>query len=526
MMRTGSSYWSKVKNYGAFIGLVGLIVAFSGHAQDTLSDIRFTVKQYEVIGDNPIGADAYKALEPYLGEQYGLEGLSAAADELERAVIKAGYSFHRVSLPPQELLSGTVKLKLSKFTMGKVVIEGNKHFDDENIRNSVPELKPGETPNTLKLSQAIKLANQHASKKVSLKFTQGEESDTIDAILTVRDQKSHVFFVTLDNTGTEQTEELRTTLGYQHGNLFNRDHALTATLTTAPQDPASTTQIGLNYQIPLYDKGTSLSILFSDSEINSGTVGEGISVSGKGSVLGFIYNNPIPTTGSFTHQWTAGVQYKLFENTISFGASDEQTDVLSLPVEVGYGFQNQNRGRSFSGGVRYAINIPGSGDGADDNYETSRPGAKNDWSVLRFNLGYDQLISEDWLFHLGLSGQNSSDLLISGEQFGVGGVSSLRGFEERSVTGDSGNQLNFELRFPPVTQYNLRFAALYDLASVEFNDGDSTDISSFGVGFRWSWKQNLNVSLDYGHILDGGGPDSSINQDGDDKLHMNLVYRF
>ncbi|MFT5503074.1 MAG: hemolysin activation/secretion protein [Gammaproteobacteria bacterium] len=118
-----------------------------------------------MIGNNPIGDDAYKALEPFLGEQYGLEGLSAAADELERAVIKAGYSFHRVSLPPQELLSGTVKLKLSKFSMGKVVIEGDKHFDDENIRNSIPELKAGETPNTLKLSQAIKLANQYASKK-------------------------------------------------------------------------------------------------------------------------------------------------------------------------------------------------------------------------------------------------------------------------------------------------------------------------------------------------------------------------
>ncbi|MFT5503075.1 MAG: hemolysin activation/secretion protein [Gammaproteobacteria bacterium] len=302
---------------------------------------------------------------------------------------------------------------------------------------------------------------------MSLKFTEGEESDTIDAVLTVRDQKPHVFFATLDNTGTEQTEELRTSLGYQHGNLFNRDHALTATLTTAPQDPSSTTQIGLNYLIPMYDKGTSLSILFSDSEINSGTVGEGISVSGKGSALGFVYNNPIPTTGGFTHQWSAGVQYKLFENTISIGAADDQADVLSLPVEVGYGFQKQKQGHSFSGGIRFAINIPGGCDGADDNYAASRAGAKNDGSVIRFNLGYDQLISNEWLFHLGFAGQSSSDFLISGEQFGVGGVSSLRGFEERSVTGDSGHQINFELWLPPVTQYNFRFAALYDLASVE-----------------------------------------------------------
>ena len=101
------------------------------------------------------------------------------------------------------------------------------------------------------------------------------------------------------------------------------------------------------------------------------------------------------------------------------------------------------------------------------------------------------------------------------------------------MTGDSGYLLNFEVWFPPVTDYDLRFSAFIDIAHTEFNDGDQPgndgvdfDLSSAGVGMFWSWKDNLSVSLNYGVIGEGGGLDETINDDGDDKLHVSAVYRF
>ena len=58
------------------------------------------------------------------------------------------------------------------------------------------------------------------------------------------------------------------------------------------------------------------------------------------------------------------------------------------------------------------------------------------------------------------------------------------------------------------------------------NEGEEYDLSSYGLGLRWSWKQQLSTSLDYAIINEGGGPDATINQDDDDKLHFNLIYRF
>jgi len=514
-------------------------------AQDTLQDIRFSVERYEVIGDNPIGERADSILAPFIGDQYGLEGLSAARDALEQAIIDAGFNFHRVSLPPQDLFEGTVLLKVSRFAIGRVIVEGNEFFSDENIRRSVPGLQEGETPNTRLLSRSLKIANNHASKKTLLRFREGTASDTIDAVLAVEDRDPRVYFISLDNTGPKDAEEWRTTLGYQNGNLFNRDHAVTATLTTAPEDTSATTQIGVNYHIPMYRHGANLDILFSDSDSAGQTGGEdsaaqsiapgtgggqALEITGEGTVLGFIYSRPLLTDGSFNHDWSVGLQHKNFDNKSEFGGAQlSGADVLSVPLELGYSFTRQAPGSSFFGSVTLVQEV---GDDSAE-YDQDRPEAESGWSAIRYRLSYDRLFAEDYLFHAGFSGQQTSALLISGEQFGVGGVGTLRGFEERSVTGDSGYQMSLEVWFPPVTSYNLRFLVFTDFAHTEFNDGAlpgnegvEFDLSSAGAGMFWAWKESLSVSLNYGHILEGGGLDDTINQDGDSKLHVSAVYRF
>ncbi len=527
------------------LALVAGMIPLGVGAQDTLQEVRFSVERFEIIGDNPIGELANSILASYTGEQYGLEGLSAARDALEQAIINAGFNFHRVSLPPQDLFEGTVTLKVSRFAIGRIIVEGNEFFDDENIKATVPGLRQGETPNTKLLSRSLRIANKHASKNTLLRFREGQAADSIDAVLAVKDRDPQVYFVSLDNTGPEDGELWRSTFGYQNGNLFNRDHSVTATFTTAPEDTSATQQFGINYHIPMYTHGASVNLLFSDSDSAGETGGEdaagqsiapgtgggqALEITGEGTVYGFIYSRPLLTDGNFSHEWSVGLQHKNFDNKSEFGSVQlSGAEVLSVPLELGYSFSRQAPGSSFFGSVTLVQEI---GDD-DDEYSDDRLEAESGWSALRFNLAYDRLIGEDYLFHAGFTGQQTSALLISGEQFGVGGEATLRGFEERSVTGDSGYQLSLELWFPPVSSYNLRFLVFTDFAHTEFNDGDLAandgvdfDLSSFGGGMFWSWKDSLSVSLNYGVIGEGGGLDPTINEDGDSKLHVSAVYRF
>ena len=50
-------------------------------------------------------------------------------------------------------------------------------------------------------------------------------------------------------------------------------------------------------------------------------------------------------------------------------------------------------------------------------------------------------------------GQLSSYLLLPSEQFGAGGASSVRGYPERTISGDEGFYANFELYTPELNKY-------------------------------------------------------------------------
>ena len=85
------------------------IVAFWGGPAlaDEPPPVKFTVQRFQVDGDNPLDSTATAAaLAPFLGEYASIDGLLAAKDALEHAFAAAGFSFHRASLPPQDLTSG------------------------------------------------------------------------------------------------------------------------------------------------------------------------------------------------------------------------------------------------------------------------------------------------------------------------------------------------------------------------------------------------------------------------------------
>ncbi len=502
---------------------------FAVYGQDALDEIQFSVNKYEIIGANPLGQDAYNVLKPFVGDQFGLEGLSAAADALEQLLITSGYSFHRVNLPPQELLSGKVILEVVQFKIGKIVVKGNKFFDEDNIRRSIPGLKVGSAPNTIDVSNSVKAANTHSSKSVVLKFKDGEEPNTIDAVLKVTDQNPSLFFVSLDNSGGQDSEANRLTLGYQNSNIFNKDHTLTLTYATAPEDTESANQLGLSYQIPFYSLSSRLSFLLSDSESNTGKVADNSLVTGKGSVVGVNYSQAIGSSSSIAQNWSVGLTYKLFDNT----QINATSKVLSFPLELGYDFRYRTSNSSLSGGITFVGNTGSGSDNTDTAYDVARTNATKSWSATRYRLAIDYLFAKKWLFHADLSGQSSSDYLISGEQFGVGGSGSLRGFEERSINGDEGQAVRIELWGPAFTSYSIRWLVFADQAHISlketstlFNNGLDEDVASVGMGVRWSWKQQLSVSVDYGKITKEGGLDTTINREDDTKMHVSLLYRF
>ncbi|MSR15160.1 MAG: hypothetical protein EXR86_11475 [Gammaproteobacteria bacterium] len=169
--------------------------------------LKFTVERFQIEGENPLDRAATEAaLAPFLGEYAGLDGLLAATDALEKTLVAAGHTFHRVSLPPQELASGVVILKVVTFGVGEVKVEGNEFFSTDNVRSSLPKVAGAAGLNIHEVSRSLAVANQHPHKKLRVTFKDSDEvPDTLDAVVKVKDQRPWNAFANLNNSMDRST---------------------------------------------------------------------------------------------------------------------------------------------------------------------------------------------------------------------------------------------------------------------------------------------------------------------------------
>ena len=88
--------------------------------------------------------------------------------------------------------------------------------------------------------------------------------------------------------------------------------------------------------------------------------------------------------------------------------------------------------------------------------------------LARWGFNHNRALPRDWQFRWGMSGQVTRDMLIPGEQFGIGGADSVRGFLEREIINDNGYRGTLELYGPdfgakvPVAGARMRALAFTD----------------------------------------------------------------
>lgn len=501
------------------LAALGLLVAGVVAAEE-IPVVRFSVGGFQVEGENPLSpAETDALLAPYVGDYEGLDGLLSAADELEQALAERGYSFHRVTLPPQTLDQGIVTLQIVVFKVGTVAVEGNTTFSERNILASVPSLKAGETPNTRRLSRDLYVANRHPAKTISINMRESEIPDSIDATVKVNDGKPWQVFGVFNNTGTEESGMLRLALGAQHSNLWDRDHQFTFTYATSPDNAANVHQYGFNYSLPLYSVGSTLSFFLINSDVDTGEVASFFDVSGSGRFIGATWTRAMLRRGNLNHQWSVNFQDRDFTNEVFLtgvaGAASLVPDVRSRPVTVQYDgdYRTERLNAAFYAGV--AKNLAGGANNNDFIYNLSRSGAKTDWAAIRFGSAANYFLPKDFLLRWLVDGQVANEPLIPGEQFGVGGMNSVRGYTERATTGDSGFRSGVEIWTPPLGEfYNVRFLTFFDYGYRDLSEPEpgieKTDtIASVGFGARWQWKDQIAASVDYGiplmDVAPGGG---------------------
>ena len=503
---------------------------------------KFEIQRYLIEGNTLLTKEKLdQVLAPFRGKDKDFGDVQRALETLQAAYQDAGYGGVEIRLPEQELERGEVRFIVIEAKIGKITVEGNEHFSTANIRRSVPALREGVTPNSREISESIRLANESPAKQSAVLLRGSEKEDQLDATIRVADIDPARWSVSLDNTGNQNTGRGRLGIAYQHANINDLDHILTAQFITSPTKLKEVAVYGIGYKIPLYSRGDSVEMVFGYSNVDSGTVQDLFLVSGQGTIFGLRYNQALRKLGDYEHKLIYGLDYRAYQNQVAPEGSVDTLvpDITVHPFSLTYSASLRGTGQDFSFYLNMSQNIPGGNDGQDEDFK--KLGARFEvgtagYRLFRGGFNYLRAFKDDWQFRANFMAQYTDDALVAGEQFGIGGADNVRGFGERYASNDKGYRTMVEAYTPDLakrigfSESRLRFLAFYDTGAVRRNyatpnEADGANLDSAGLGLRWSRKNYFTARLDLAHVLhDGSGYSEPDNRRNIQKVHFSLSW--
>jgi hemolysin activation/secretion protein len=495
----------------------------------------FAIVGFELSGDLPVPVEeAQQILAPFVSPKATIASLQRATSTLEAALVAQGFALHRVQLPPQEVGS-KVKLQIVKYVIGKITLEGNKLYGNDNIRDSVLELQEDQAPNFSLLAIQTAIANENPGKQIKVSLKESADANKIDAVVQVRESNPLVFSVSLSNSGSAATGQDRLSLVFSDSNVFDLDHQFSAAYTTSIESKGNVQQLGLNYRVPIYEVGGMLGFSFTTSDV-VGKFGN-YSSTGAGQTYGVSYSHYLEPVGGQRSYLTLAMDEKRFDAAKLNGQANlGSLPRSSRPITLGYSARIESDKAVWGYNAEVAANWSGGSANNLQAYQSEDPRNSNvNWKALRGGANYVTSFAKGWLWSARGQFQYSPDALISGEQFGLGGSGSVRGTGERPISGDSGWFASVEVTTPNL-QPGLQALAFVDAGGLSNqqlvlspNKPASDQLVSAGLGLRYNTAR-YGITADYGRVLTGSvlprAPASDIPQTGDEKIHINLNARF
>ena len=498
---------------------------------------KFDIGHFDVSGNTLLDQAAIeRMLSPFTGKGKDFGDIQKALDVLQQAYVAAGYGAVQVHLPEQDVEQGTVRFIVTEGKISRILIKGNNFHDDANILASVPKVQIGSAPKVAAIEINLKAANESPSKKTQVLMKATDQPGEIDATLQVADEKTWKVGTTLDNTGNTETGFNHVGVFYQNSNVGNRDHVFTAQYTTSTAKPGSVKIWGAGYRIPLYALGDSVEFFAGYSDTDSGTVASLFTASGSGSIMGVRYNRNMDRHGDYDHKLTFGMEERAYRNNVQLvgGGSSLMPDITVHPLSITYSGEWHIPGQQFSLYLSEIGNLKGGNKGGANDFAAPnlRAGANPDYLLTRYGVEYSRVFTNDWQAHAALSGQATSDALVAGEQFGVGGASSVRGYYERELANDEGYRGTLELYSPDFGErirstIKMRALVFYDFGELFRNNAlpaepASASINSIGAGLRASMGKNLSAQADWAQALVAGSRQAK-NQS---RIHFSVVWTY
>ncbi|MGB1272081.1 MAG: ShlB/FhaC/HecB family hemolysin secretion/activation protein, partial [Endozoicomonas sp.] len=390
--------------------------------------------------------------------------------------------------PEQQIDNGVVTIRLVEGSIGEVVFEGNAYTRDDYFRQWITYEDQIETIDIGALEQDILFYNRIHDQRLQAELRAGREFGLTDIVVNVPEASRDKLDFYLDNYGYESSGEVQLSALYQRNQLFRPgDKALGYALAAN----------GLKSLLASYSTvvGTDGLRLGGSLQLTNSTVTKGdfkdLGYSGDTFRFGLEGSYLVYSGTDLWVNLVGALSRSTSKNKVTGGdLSDYQTGRYQLGAELNWlGDQWQFIGRQLYSSVDSKEKIQG----------TSR-------KFNLFNTRLTLIYNFDSAFYAisAVEAQFTSDQGLPGAvSFSLGGPSSLRGYQQGTVSGDKGWYHQIEVHYNgfSFSEYLFDLYGFYDHGEVQSLNPKQT-LSSAGVGINVSGNEWFTFDLTVANAME------------------------
>lgn len=397
-------------------------------AQDT---VRFPVREIRFTKSEILTAEELNAVAAdYRGRDLSLAELRALAAKINDLYRQKGVVTAKAIVPPQDVSSGVVSIRLIEGRLGKIKLEGNQSTDEGYVVNRVG-LAPEELMDLSRLEAALVRFNRTNDAQLRVELAPGERFATTDLRVLVSEPPRHDLRLTADTLGSEATGKERIGLSYTNRSLlgFRDDFSLNTTQAQG-QDSRS-----VNYGFPFNYWGgrVNLGHYVDRTAVKHGAL-VSLNITGKSVASVLSLRQPVYVTASTQVDIVAGGKWRRNTTWID-RVFLQRTDTSDRNLGAEFSYADDVS----SWFVSYVRSL------GDSKVADERTG----FNIDRGSLRYQRDLGNAFSLRGNLAWQSTGNVLLpSSEQFFIGGEGSVRGYQVGVYGGDTGQTLSLELHHP------------------------------------------------------------------------------
>lgn len=437
-----------------------------------------------------------------IGTEITLADLYAIANRITLKYRNNGYILTQVVVPPQTIENGIARLQVVEGFIENIIIQGDDQSLSElkTIEQYAGRISKGGALNIKSMERYLLLINDLPGLTARSVITPSETTQGAADIVIIVERDPFEAFIGANNHGSRFLGPFQFNAATQFNSYLGLNESISLqTVVTAPDAGYELVFGSIRYDQPIGPWGTKLSFTGGISETDPGFTLSQFDVEGLSRSLSFQATHPIIRSrstnvlGRVMFDWRNVESQNSFDPTLEDRIRAIRTGVRTDFIDTVLGTAVNTLDLEISQG----IDVLGSSDEGDANL--SRP--DGDPTFTKANLQIQRLQRLTNSFNLLLSGRGqwSNKPLLSSEEFSLGGISSVRGFEPSEIIGDDGIYGTIEVQWNSPSRTTQVFGFLdsgtvWDQDSTT-SDGKRNSLSATGFGVRFDLPMQVDAEF-------------------------------